>query len=75
MTLKTLVIFELCCAKMLKYKSLKFLEVLDLTTKTGILFIIVDWKAKVGSKEIPGVTGKFGRGVQNDSVAVELSVT
>ena len=32
------------------------------------LFIIEDWNAKVGSQEIPGVTGKFGLGVQNEAV-------
>ena len=33
--------------------------------KKNVLFIIEDWNAKVGSQEIPGVTGKFGLGVQN----------
>ena len=37
---------------------------LELTTKKDVLFIIVDWNAKVGSQETPGVTGKFGLGVQ-----------
>ena len=32
-----------------------------------ILFIIGDWNAKVGSQEIPGITGKFGLGVQNET--------
>ena len=32
-----------------------------------VLFIIGDWNAKVGSQEIPGVTGKFGHGVQNEA--------
>ena len=32
-----------------------------------IIFIIGDWNAKVGSQEIPGVTGKFGLGVQNET--------
>ena len=40
---------------------------LELTPKIGILFIIVDWNAKVGSQEIPGITGKFGLGVQNEA--------
>ena len=40
-------------------------ELLELTPKKDILFIIVDWNAKVGSQETPGVTGKFGLGVQN----------
>ena len=33
----------------------------------GVLFIIGDWNAKVGSQETPGVTGKFGLGVQNEA--------
>ena len=37
----------------------------ELTPKKGVLFIIGDWNTKVGSQEIPGVTGKFGLGVQN----------
>ena len=35
-------------------------------TKKDVLFIIEDWNAKVGSQEIPGITGKFGLGVQNE---------
>ena len=38
-------------------------ELLDLTPKKDVLFIIGDWNAKVGSQEPPGVTGKFGLGV------------
>ena len=38
-------------------------DLLELTPKKGVLFIIGDWNAKVGSQEIPGVTGKFGIGV------------
>ena len=38
-------------------------DLLELTPKTDVLFIIGDWNAKVGSQEIPGVTGKFGLGV------------
>ena len=34
-------------------------------SKKDVLFIIGDWNAKVGSQEIPGITGKFGLGVQN----------
>ena len=41
-------------------------DLLELTSKKEILFIIGDWNAKVGSQEIPGVTGKFGLGVQNE---------
>ena len=42
-------------------------DFLELTPKKDILFIIGDWKAKVGSQETPGVTGKFGLGVQNEA--------
>ena len=37
------------------------------TPKKDVLFIIGDWNAKVGSQETPGVTGKFGLGVQNEA--------
>ena len=40
---------------------------LELTLQIYILFIIGDWNAKVGSEEIPGVTGRFGLGVQNEA--------
>ena len=43
------------------------MKVLELTPKKYILFIIRDWNAKVGSQEIPGVTGKSGLGVQNQA--------
>ena len=39
----------------------------ELTPKKEVLFIIGDWNAKVGSQEIPGVIGKFGLGIQNES--------
>ena len=39
-------------------------DLLELTPKKDVLFIIGDWNAKVGSQEIPGVTGKFGLGAQ-----------
>ena len=42
-------------------------DLLELTPKKDVLFIIGDWKAKVGSQEILGVTGKFGLGVQNEA--------
>ena len=42
-------------------------DLLKLTLKKGVLFIIGDWNAKVGSQETPGVTGKFGLGVQNEA--------
>ena len=41
-------------------------DLLEVTPKKDVLFIIRDWNAKVGSQEIPGVTGKFGLGVQNE---------
>ena len=40
-------------------------DILELTPRK-VLFIIGDWNAKLGSQEIPGVTGKFGCGVQNE---------
>ena len=42
-------------------------DLLDLTPKKDVLFIIGDWNAKVGSQETPGVTGKFGLSVQNEA--------
>ena len=42
-------------------------DLLELTPKKDILFIKGDWNAKVGSQETPGVTGKFGLGVQNEA--------
>ena len=42
-------------------------DLLQLTPKKDVLFIIGDWNAKVGSQETPGVTGKFGLGVQNEA--------
>ena len=41
-------------------------DLLELTPKKDVLFIIGDWNAKVGSQETPGVTGKFGFGVWNE---------
>ena len=41
-------------------------DLLDLTPKKDVLFIIGHWNAKAGSQETPGVTGKFGLGVQNE---------
>ena len=41
-------------------------DLLELILKKDVLFIIGDWNAKVGSQETPGVTGKFGLGVQNE---------
>ena len=45
------------------YKDLQ--DLLELTPKKDVLFIIGDWNAKEGSQETPGVTGTFGLGVQN----------
>ena len=42
-------------------------DLLELTPKKDVLFFIGDWKSKVGSQEIPEVTGKFGLGVQNEA--------
>ena len=42
-------------------------DLLELTPKKDVLFIIEGWNAKVGSQETPGVTGKFGLGVQNEA--------
>ena len=47
------------------YEDLK--DILELIPQKDVLFIIGDWNAKVGSQEIPGVTGKFGHGVQNET--------
>ena len=41
-------------------------DLLELTPKKDVLFIIGDWNAKVGSQETPGVTGKFGLRIQNE---------
>ena len=43
------------------------LAVTELIPQKDVLFTIGDWNAKVGSQEIPGVTGKFGLGVQNEA--------
>ena len=42
-------------------------DLLELTPKTDVIFIIGDWNAKVGSQEIPGITGEFGLGLQNEA--------
>ena len=46
------------------YEALQ--DLLELTPPKDVLFILGDWNAKIGSQEIPGVTGKFGLGVQNE---------
>ena len=48
------------------YEDLK--DLLELTSKKDVLFIIEGWNENVGSQEIHGVTGKFGLGVQNEAV-------
>ena len=47
------------------YKDLQ--DLLELTPKKDVLFIIGDWNAKVGSQETPGDTGKFGLGIWNEA--------
>ena len=47
------------------YKALQ--DLLELTPKKDVLFIIGAWNAKVGSQETPGITGKFGLGVQDEA--------
>ena len=42
-------------------------DLLELTPKKDVLFIIGDWNAKVGSQEMPGVTDKFGLGAHNEA--------
>ena len=42
-------------------------DLLELTLKKDVLFIIGDWNAKVGSQETPGVTGRFGLGMRNEA--------
>ena len=41
-------------------------DLLELTPGKDVLFIIGDWNAKLGCQETPGVTGKFGLGIQNE---------
>ena len=49
----------------LHYEDLQ--DLLELTPKKDVLFIIGDWNAKVGSQETPGITGKFGLGMWNEA--------
>ena len=42
-------------------------DLLELTPKKDVLFIIGDWNAKVGGQETPGVIGKFGLGIRNEA--------
>ena len=46
-------------------------DLLQLTPKKDVFFIIGGWNAKVGSQEIPGVTGKFGLGAQNETASAK----
>ena len=48
-------------------ESLTIVYVLELTPKKDVLFITVDWNAKVENQETPGLTGKFGLGIQNEA--------
>ena len=49
-------------------------DLLVLTPKKDVLFILGDWNAKVGSQETPGITGKFGLGLQNEAEQDRKSV-
>ena len=74
--MRQVVIKRLCCClnrwiTYLEAELEQFYEdlqnLLELTPKKDVLFIIGDWNTEVGSQEIPGVTGKFGLGVQNEA--------
>ena len=54
------------------YEDLK--DLLELTPKKDVLFIIGVWDAKVGSQEVPRVTGKFGLGVQNEAGKTDVQI-
>ena len=41
-------------------------DILEISPKKDVLFITGDWNAKVGSQEMPGITGKFGLGIRNE---------
>ena len=55
----------MCGQVELFYEDLQ--DLLELTPKKDVLYIIGNWNAKVGSQEIPEVTGKFGLGIQNEA--------
>ena len=63
--------------KKLKLNGSKDLQdLLELTPKKDVLFIIGDWNAKVGSKEIPGVTSKFGLGIPTtQETTIHMDIT
>ena len=50
-----------------KWFSEDLQDLLELTPQKDVFFIIGEWNAKVGSQETPGVTGKFGLGIQNEA--------
>ena len=65
---------SLCCNSNAEKVEVEWLyedlqDLLELTPKRDVIFIIGDRNAKVGSQETPGVTGKFGLGVQNEAEA------
>ena len=49
-------------------------DLIELTPKKDVLFIIGDWNAKVRSQETPGITGKFGLGVQNEAAQRQMEI-
>ena len=53
--------------KKLKLNGSMIQDLVELTPPKDVLFMIGDWNAKIESQEIPGVTGKFGIGVQNEA--------
>ena len=53
--------------KLMLNGSMKTYNLLELTAKKDAVFIIRDWNSKGGGQETPGVTGKFGLGVQNET--------
>ena len=53
--------------KLNAYMKTYLQDLLELTPKTDVLFIIGDWNTKAGSEEIPGVTSTFGLGIQNEA--------
>ena len=48
-------------------RSMNLQDLLELTSKKDVLFIIGDWNAKIASQELPGVTGRFGLGVKHEA--------
>ena len=61
----TIPVFSCLCEVERFYEDLQ--DLLELTPKKDVLFIIGDWNAKIGSQETPGVTGKFGLGIWNEA--------